>query len=326
MNKINWGIIGCGDVTELKSGPAFNKVKDSSLVAVMRRDAEKAADYAERHKVPKWYSDAGDLINDPEVNAVYIATPPSSHEEYAIAAMKAGKPVYVEKPMSVDYSSAKRIMQFAEENNVKISVAHYRREQPLFKKIKDLIDTKTIGEVRVANLVCYKKLLSLSDLNNERIAWRVNADIAGGGLFNDLAPHQLDLMIYFFGAVETATGISANQAHLYKSDDVVAGNILFKNGTVFSGSWCFTTDDNNDADRCDIIGSKGKISFPVFEHQDISLTVEGDDQIISFEKLQHVQQPLIAEVVRYFLGEASNPCSAADGVEVMRLIDIFTKN
>src|SRR3979490_889057 len=101
MTNINWGIIGCGDVTEIKSGPAFNKVKNSSLIAVMRRDAEKAKDYARRHQVPKWYSNADELITDPDVNAIYVATPPSSHEEYTLAAVKAGKPVYVEKPMSV---------------------------------------------------------------------------------------------------------------------------------------------------------------------------------------------------------------------------------
>src|SRR5205085_8185937 len=102
MDKINWGIIGCGDVTEVKSGPAFNKVKNSSLVAVMRRNAVKAKDYAQRHNVPKWYTDANDLIADPKINAIYIATPPSSHEKYTLAVLDAGKPVYVEKPMSID--------------------------------------------------------------------------------------------------------------------------------------------------------------------------------------------------------------------------------
>ena len=124
MDKINWGIVGCGDVTELKSGPAFNKVKNSSLVAVMRRDAAKAEDYAKRHSVPKWYDSADQLINDPDVNAVYVATPPSSHEEYTIAAINAGKPVYVEKPMSVNYSSAKNMVQVENDHNEKLVVAH----------------------------------------------------------------------------------------------------------------------------------------------------------------------------------------------------------
>ena len=89
---IHWGIIGCGDVTEVKSDPAFSKVPASKLVAVMRRNADKARDYAARHNVPKWYNDATQLINDPEVNAVYIATPPLQHEEYTIAALRASQP------------------------------------------------------------------------------------------------------------------------------------------------------------------------------------------------------------------------------------------
>src|SRR5438067_9879234 len=138
-------MIGCGDVTEIKSDPAFNKIKNSSLVAVMRRDGEKAKDYAHRHGVAKWYNNANDLINDPDVNAIYIATPPSSHEEYTIAALQAGKPVYVEKPMSVNRISAGRMADAARKKNGKLVVAHYRRAQPLFKKIKQLIDERTIG-------------------------------------------------------------------------------------------------------------------------------------------------------------------------------------
>ncbi|HET7898336.1 MAG TPA: Gfo/Idh/MocA family oxidoreductase, partial [Flavisolibacter sp.] len=127
--KIRWGIIGCGDVTEVKSGPAFSKVPNSELVAVMRRDAAKAEDYARRHKVGKWYSDATALINDPDVNAIYVATPPLQHEDYTIQALKAGKPVYVEKPMAIDAAAAKRMVQAANETGTKLSVAHYRRQQ-----------------------------------------------------------------------------------------------------------------------------------------------------------------------------------------------------
>ncbi|MEO6289574.1 MAG: Gfo/Idh/MocA family oxidoreductase, partial [Ginsengibacter sp.] len=293
-------------------------------VAVMRRDSEKAKDYSKRHNVSKWYDDAYRLINDPGVNAIYVATPPSTHEEYTIGAINAGKPVYVEKPMSVNVSSATNMMIAAQEKNIKLSVSHYRREQPLFRKIKELLDEKAIGEVRVINLLYHKRPLTGAELSNPRIAWRVSTDIAGGGLFNDLAPHQLDLMIYFFGQAEKVSGMATNQAHLYSADDVVAGNILFSNGVLFSGSWCFTTNEMNETDKCEIIGSKGKISFSVFDNREISVTINEKIEIIPFDKLAHVQQPMIQKVVEYFLGESSNPCSGKDGVEVMRLIDIFT--
>lgn len=324
MDKINWGIIGCGNVTELKSGPAFNKVKNSSLVAVMRRNAEKAEDYAQRHNVPKWYSDANLLINDEDVNAIYIATPPSSHEEYTLAAIRAGKPVYVEKPMSVNYSSAKNMKLIANEYDQKIVVAHYRRQQPLFKKIKELIDSNAIGDIRLVNLNCFKKMLTKSDLSKTGIEWRVNPAVAGGGLFNDLAPHQLDLMIYFFGDVLAANGLATNQSNLYEADDVVAGNILFKKNVMFNGSWCFTAGEHDERDLCEIIGSEGKISFAVFGHQAISITRQGNTETISFDKLMHVQQPMIEKVVEYFLGKSDNPCNAEEGLKVMELIDEFT--
>lgn len=325
MNKINWGIIGCGDVTEIKSGPAFNKVKNSSLVAVMRRDAAKAKDYAQRHTVSKWYDDANSLINDPDVNAIYIATPPSSHEQYTIAALNAGKPVYVEKPMAVNAAAAKNMMNVAKEKNIKLVVAHYRREQPMFKKIKQLLAEKIIGDIRFARLEFYKKSLTKEELLIPKTAWRVNHAIAGGGLFHDLAPHQLDLMYYFFGEADKVNGIALNQQKSYSADDIVAGNILFKNEIVFNGLWCFTVNENEEQDVCEIVGSKGKISFSVFGEPKIMMTVEGRKENFLFEPLQHVQQPMIEKVVEYFLGEGPNPCSPEEGVKVMEMMEAIIK-
>lgn len=324
MNKINWGIIGCGDVTEVKSGPAFTKTENSSLVAVMRRDAAKAKDYAERHQVGAWYSDAASLINDPNVNAIYIATPPSSHEEYTLAAIAAGKPVYVEKPMTVDAASAQRMADAAAKNNIKLVVAHYRREQPLFKKIRQLIRDKVIGETRFVRSDIYKKMLTAEDLSVEKTAWRVNTSIAGGGLFHDLSPHQFDLMYYFFGEPEKVTGFSLNQGGAYKADDMVAGNILFKNGTLFSGIWCFSITSAAEKDSCEIVGDKGTITFSFFDHRPLTVVVDGKMDIFHFDPLPHVQQPMIAAVTNYFLGKGANPCTAEEGVTIMKLIEGFS--
>jgi predicted dehydrogenase len=324
MEKINWGIIGCGDVTEVKSGPAFNKVENSALVAVMRRDEEKAKDYALRHGVSKWYNDAEKLINDKEVNAIYIATPPAFHEEYAIAAMNAGKPVYIEKPMSLDFASAKNIIKVAQEKNSKLSVAHYRRGQPLFNKVKQLLKENAIGDVRFARLEFYKKQLPKEALDIPKVAWRVKPELAGGGLFYDIAPHQLDLMYWFFGEIEKASGYSFNQSRMYDADDIVSGNILFKSGVIFNGLWCFNISEENETDFCEIVGSEGKISFPVFEHKKITITKNGKTEILPFEALQHVQQPLIQKVVNYFLGKGANPVSGEDGAMAMWLMEKFT--
>jgi predicted dehydrogenase len=323
METIQWGIIGCGDVTEVKSGPAFNKVPGSKLVAVMRRNAEKAEDYARRHGVPRWYTDAHQLINDPGVNAIYIATPPLQHEEYAIAAMQAGKPVYVEKPMAMDAGGAERMRKLSDETGMKLTVAHYRREQALFRKVKDLVDSKAIGEVRLV-------LLRLLQPNRTKMIvqtadnWRTNPDISGGGLFHDLAPHQLDLMLFFFGPVKEAHGLAFNQGKYYAPDDIVSGFIRFENEVLFNGTWCFTVAGSQAEDKVEIIGSEGSISFSVFEPGKLVLMRENEPKAFTFDKLEHQQQPMIEKVTAYFLDKASNPCPASDGVEVMRLLDAFT--
>jgi predicted dehydrogenase len=324
MQKINWGIIGCGDVTEIKSGPAFNKVPDSALVAVMRRDAAKAEDYAKRHGVPVWYANADKLIADPAVNAIYIATPPDSHERYALAAIAAGKPVYVEKPMTLKAASARRIIDTAMQKDVKLVVAHYRRAQPMFLKIKELIENKTIGETRHVQLDFHAEPITSQDLVLPKIAWRVDPAVSGGGLFHDLAPHQLGLMLFFFGDVKAASGQSFNKGGLYDADDTVEATIEFNQGVRFDGYWDFNAMPGEKKDLCIITGTQGSILFPVFGKQEIMITGGGSEATIVFDPLTHVQQPMIEKVVRYFLGDGPNPCPPEEGYEVMRLMDEIT--
>ena len=208
---ITWGIIGCGNVTEMKSGPAFNKVPGSRLHAVMRRDAALAEDYAKRHQVPVWYSDAAALINDPEINAVYIATPPKFHEEYTLAALEKGKMVYVEKPVSLNVASVERMAEACNRLGGKVVVAHYRRALPMFNEIAALVRSNRVGRIKLIKLAMFKPddhVTAAQHASN----WRVQPEFAGGGYFYDLAPHQLDIIQYIFGMPVLSAGLSANQA------------------------------------------------------------------------------------------------------------------
>jgi predicted dehydrogenase len=231
--------------------------------------------------------------------------------------------VYVEKPMAQNYASARNMADTAAAKNSKLVVAHYRREQPRFKKIKQLINDKAIGGILLGRLELSKPPLTKEQLADAKIAWRVNPPIAGGGLFHDLAPHQLDLMYYFFGPVQKVSGIATNQGGIYAADDMVAGNILFKNGIAFSGTWCFNAAAVAENDYCEIIGTAGKISFSVFSGTTITLLAGGETTTLSFDAPEHVQQPMIETIVRYFLDECPNPCSGHEGAEVMRLIEAF---
>ncbi|QEC75681.1 Gfo/Idh/MocA family protein [Mucilaginibacter ginsenosidivorax] len=320
---INWGIIGCGDVTELKSGPAFKKVADSDLLAVMRRDAAKAADYASRHRVGKWYSDADKMMAEAGVNAIYIATPPSSHLEYALSALEKGFNVYVEKPVTRNADEARAMAAAVKQSNAKLTVAHYRRAVPMFLMVKDLLDKQKIGEVRTVQIRMWQsrkpKLIAESETN-----WRVLPEFSGGGYFHDLAPHQLDLMLYYFGEPEKYHGFSLNQSASTPADDHVCGEILFKNKVVVNGSWCFSVAESLTTDTCEIIGTKGKITFPFFGNY-VTWKTDTEDETVTFKHPQHIQQPMIEKIVTYFKNEGPNPCSIDEAIVLMDIMDSFTK-
>jgi predicted dehydrogenase len=323
MSNINWGIIGCGDVTEKKSGPAFNKVANSSLMAVMRRDAEKAADYARRHGVANWYSNVDDLMGHPGINAIYIATPPSSHRDYAIAALEKGFNVYVEKPVTRNAGEAREIAEALKRSpGQKLTVAHYRRAVPMFLKVKELLNSQLVGEVRTVQIRMWQSrkpaLIANTDTN-----WRVQPELSGGGYFHDLAPHQLDLMLYYFGEPEFYHGFSLNQSGATPADDHVCGQIRFKNNVVVNGSWCFNVAENQTTDTCEIIGTKGRIRFPFFGNYISSKTDDGEETI-TFTHPEHIQQPMIEKIVAYFNNEGPNPCSIDEARVLMDIIDAFT--
>jgi predicted dehydrogenase len=303
METIRWGIIGCGDVTEVKSGPALQKAKGSQLVAVMRRNGNLAKDYAQRHNVAKWYDDAQALINDPDVDAVYIATPPASHKEYTVAAAKAKKPVYVEKPMALNYQECQEMIHCCEVLSVPLFVAYYRRALPRFVKIKTLLENKAIGHIRAINMRLYKPASDADKKGSEN--WRVNPAVAGGGYFVDLASHMIDLLHFFIGPVVSVKGHTSNQAGLYSAEDVVSATLLFKNDIHACGIWSFNTD--LDFEQTEIIGSEGQITYSNFMEAPVVLRRKGKEEVFNIDHPEHIQQPLIQRVVDELLGRGISP-------------------
>jgi predicted dehydrogenase len=320
MQEVRWGIIGCGDVTEVKSGPAFAKVPNSRLVVVMRRDGAKAQDYARRHGVSRWTADADSLIHDPEVNAVYIATPPSSHAEYTVRAAAAGKPVYVEKPMARTAAECEVMLDVCRAAGVPLFVAYYRRRLPTFLKVAEWLRAGAIGALRTVTITLLRPP-SQADRQPEK-PWRVQPEIAGGGYFFDLASHQLDVLDYLLGPIEHATGYSANLAGLYTAEDTVCGSFRFVNGTLGTGTWCFAAAQEEMIERIELVGSLGKIAFSAFALSDpIELEAGGKVERFQVEPPVHVQQPLIATVVDALLGRGDCPSTGASAARTSRVLE-----
>ena len=327
MKQINWGFIGCGEVTEKKSGPAFNEVEGSQVVAVMSRSENKARSYAERHHIRKWYTDAQELIDDPDVNAIYIATPPSSHATFAIMAMRAGKPVYIEKPLAASYNDCIRINRISEQTGVPCFVAYYRRYLPYFQKVKEIIENGTIGKVINVQIRFSVPPRDLDYKNEKELPWRLQPDIAGGGYFYDLAPHQIDLLQNIFGVITRAHGYPANRAHLYKAEDTVSACFFFENGVTGSGSWCFVGHKSAKEDCIEVIGDKGSLSFSVFTYEPIVLITSEGKQSITVPNPSYVQLPMIKHVIEHLQGIGHCDCTSISATPVNWVLDrVLWKN
>lgn len=310
---VRWGIIGCGDVTEVKSGPGFQKAERSRLMAVMRRDGARAEDYAKRHGVARWYDRADALIADPEVDAVYIATPPDAHLECALKAAAAGKPAYVEKPMARNTAECDAMLGAFAGAGVPLYIAYYRRRLPRFLLVKDLLSQRTIGEITGLHYF-------LSEPFHRRSGgWRTNPATAGAGHFLDLGSHVLDLMDYFFGPLDEIAGRAANLASDYAVEDTVAMSFKTALGIPGVALWNFASNNRRDAFR--VSGTDGQIEFSVFENAPVRLETAQGVQTFERDHPPHVQQPLIQSVVDDLLGRGTCPSTGDSGRRTSRVMD-----
>ena len=187
------------------------------------------------------------------------------------------------------------------------TVAYYRRYLPYFQKVKSLVEEGAIGNIINIQIRFAQPPRNL-DYNHENLPWRVQADIAGGGYFYDLAPHQLDLLQEIFGCILEASGYKSNRGGLYPVEDTISACFQFDNGLVGSGSWCFVAHDSAREDRIEIIGDKGMICFSVYTYDPIALHTERGREEIHVENPLYVQQPLIQAVVDHLLGKSVCTC------------------
>lgn len=318
MKTIRWGMIGCGDVAEVKSGPGFYKADHSTLLAVMRRNGKLAEDFAKRHKVPRWHDDANAIINADDIDAVYIATQTDTHLDYAVRCAKAGKPIYVEKPMAMDHAQCRMMIDAAKAAKVPLWVGYYRRALPRFLKVKELLDAKAIGDVQLVTSRWFAKLLDPAK-DTKGFAWRVDPAKSGGGLFFEGACHTLDILDFFFGAIGDVRGIAANQAGLYKGEDLVIASYRFASGVYGQGTWCFNAD--YDYEMNEVIGTTGRIQFSTSAPVPIRVLRGDTVEEIAAGDPPHVHQPLIQTIVNEMNGQGQCPSTGDSGARTARVMD-----
>ncbi len=314
---VRWGMIGCGEVAEVKSGPALYKAVHSTLVAVMRRDGALAGDFARRHGVARWSDDADAVINAPDIDAIYIATHTDSHYDYTLRAARAGKAVLVEKPMAMDHRQALSMVEACAMAGVPLWVAYYRRALPRFLKVRDLIDDGAIGRVRAVSSRLQRRLTTWDAKGP--MPWKVDPARSGGGPFFEGACHTFDMLDFLFGPIEQIDAIAGNQAGAYPGEDIVAASYRFASGVVGSGLWSYAADQNFEMNE--IVGDAGRLQFSTSKPVPIRL-LRGDaaeEWAIGDPPDEH--QPLIQSIVDEARGGAACPSTGVSAARTSWVMD-----
>lgn len=314
---IRWGMIGCGDVAEVKSGPGFQQAEGSSLIAVMRRDGNKSQEYARRHNVPYWYDNADSILHHPEVDALYIATPPGSHLQYALAAAAAGKPTYVEKPMARCAVECERMNAAFDAAGIPLFVAFYRRALPRFIKAREIIESGQLGHLTGVRYAFMAPAHRREDSSN--LPWRLRAQEAGGGLFLDLGCHTLDILDFMLGPLQNVTGQAANIVSEYDVEDSVIMQFTTATGALGSASWNFASDQNEDL--IEVIGTDGILSLSTFGNEPLGLRRADKRTEFDLANPLHIQQPLIQTIVNQLRGTGSCPSTGHSAARTARIMD-----
>jgi 1,5-anhydro-D-fructose reductase (1,5-anhydro-D-mannitol-forming) len=317
MKTIRWGMIGCGEVAEVKSGPGLYRADGSALVAVMRRDGALAADYARRHGVGRWSDDAEAIISAPDIDAVYIATHTNTHFDYTLRCARAGKAVLVEKPMAMNYDEACGMVEACASAKVPLWVAYYRRALPRFLKVRELLESGAIGQVRAVNSRLQRRLATWDA--GSRMPWRVDASRSGGGPFFEGACHTFDILDFLFGPIVEVEATAGNQAGAYSGEDIVAASYRFASGVVGSGLWCYAADRNFEMNE--IIGDSGRLEFSTSRPVPIRLLRGEAIEEIPFGDPLHEHQPLIQSIVYEMNGTGECPSTGVTGMRTALVMD-----
>jgi 1,5-anhydro-D-fructose reductase (1,5-anhydro-D-mannitol-forming) len=320
--SIRWGIVGCGEVCEVKSGPAFYKATGSTLGMVMRRDAGRAQDFARRHGVERWTTDAEALINDPQVDAVYIATPPKLHLDYALAVARANKPCYVEKPMARNLAECEAMIEAFAKCGQPLYVGYYRRALPRFLKVRELLGARVLGEVLAVSHVYQGRV---SRAPGARAGWREDVAQSGGGLFVDLGSHVVDLLDFLLGPLLSVSGLAAHRSSGGRvpagvPEDTVVMSFRTESGVLGSARYQFHTAGT--MDRLEFVGTRGRLSLSVFGQEPLELEVGDGRESISVDHPAHVHLPLVQSIVDELGGRARECTSTGrSGARASAVID-----
>ena len=321
MRRLTWGLIGTGDIVNKRVGPALRDLDSCHLHAVARSRSDLAESSARELGASKGYSTWQQLIHDPDIEAVYIATPVYLHAEMTMAAAAAGKHVLCEKPMAMNPSECDKMIEECKKYNVKLGIAYYRHFYPVLNRVKTVIASGAIGEI------VYMQMNAFDYFDPEPAHpryWLLQREKSGGGPMFDFGCHRIEMFLNLLGRVKTVKGFCSNVLFSREVEDTATALFYFDSGT--HGVLSITHAAAEPQDTVAVFGSKGSMFVPVLNNGTITFKTSKGEFIENHPPPANFHQPLIEDFVHAVIEDREPKVNGATGREVNRLLMEIYKN
>ena len=321
MRKVGWGLIGCGDIARRRVAPAVRDLEECELVAVSRANAGLAEVFAMEFGARRWHADWRDLVRDPEVEAVYVATPVHLHAEQTIAAAEAGKHVLCEKPMALSVEECERMNAAAEANGVRLGVAYYRRFYPAVGRVADIIKSGEIGAPVVAQANAFERFEPGPEHPRR---WLIERRLSGGGPMFDFGCHRVEVLLNLFGRVAEVKGLTSNALFEREVEDTACALIKFDSGA--QAVVTVTHAAREPRDTLELFCTLGSVRADVLNEGRLRIKTEAGERVESHPPHPNVHQPLIDDFNRAVIGDRPPRVDGTVGLEVSKVLELIYAN
>ncbi len=252
--KIKWGIIGAGGIARRRTLPSMKFCENAEIVAIMDKDTAALKSMQEQYGINAVYTEEDDLINDENVEAIYVATPVCFHKTQALKVLNANKHLLLEKPIGLNLTEAEEIMACAKASSSKLGIGMIMKMHPAHQKIRELIARGDLGDIVNcrAQLTCW-----FPDMENN---WRQKFATGGGGALVDMGIHCIDLLRYLLDdEVVSVYGDVATKTFKYEVDDSADFMMRMASGANCFVDVHFNIPDNAAKGVLEIYGTKGSV-------------------------------------------------------------------
>lgn len=315
-SPIRWGLVGCGDIAAKRVAAALREAPGSTLLAVARRRAELAAEFAQGHGASRSFADWRDLVCDGEVDAVYLATPVRLHLEQAVAAAEAGKHVLCEKPMALDVAGCERMIAAAHAGGVRLGIAYYRHHYPVIARLRQLLASGEIGQPVMAQVQAFDLFDPAPDHPR---AWLLDKAQSGGGPMADFGCHRIEILLDLLGPLAEAHGFPSKVRFEARGvEDTCVAHLCFRSGA--EAVLAVTHAAFEPRDRVEVFGSHGSAHVDVLNEGVLRIVTAAGTREERHPPPGNLHQPLVEDFVRA-IHDGREPTVTGDmGLEVSRAL------